>query len=89
MNDIQLPEDISDKIYEIKIDDKNIISKVISYFPLSDDEKKEILDILGQNFRFNNFNSIFSDSISDEEWEKSKAQIKIRFRDELFDIDKT
>ena len=33
MNDIQLPEHISDKIYEIKTDDKNIISKVISYFP--------------------------------------------------------
>ena len=89
MNDISLPEHISDKIYEIKTDDKNIIFKVISYFPLSDGEKKEILDILGQNFRFDNFNSIFSDSISDEEWEKSKAQIKIRFRNELFDIDKT
>ena len=89
MNEIQLPEHISDKIYEIKTDGKNMLSKVISYFPLSDDEKKEILDILGQNFRFNNFNSIFSDSISDEEWEKSKTQIKIRFRNELFDIDKT
>lgn len=89
MNDIQLPEHISDKIYEIETDDKNIISKVISYFPLSDDEKKEFLDILGQNFRFNNFNSIFSDSISDEEWEQSKTQIKMRFRNELFDIDKT
>ena len=89
MNDIQLPEHISDKIYEIETDDKNIISKVISYFPLSDDEKKEFLDILGQNFRFNNFNSIFSDSISDEEWEQSKTQIKMRFRNDLFDIDKT
>ena len=89
MNDIQLPEHIFDKIYEIETDDKNIISKVISYFPLSDDEKKEFLDILGQNFRFNNFNSIFSDSISDEEWEQSKTQIKMRFRNELFDIDKT
>ena len=33
------------------------------------------------------FHSIFSDHVSEQEWNKSKAQIIKRFRDELFDID--
>lgn len=36
---------------------------------------------------FNGFHSIFSDHISEQEWNKSKTQIIKRFQDELFDID--
>ena len=36
---------------------------------------------------FSNFNSIFSDTVTDEEWNKTKKQIKKRFQNELFDID--
>ena len=81
-----LPGYISDKIYEIK-NEKGRIPKVITYFPLSDDMKKQIQQILGENFS-GNFVSIFSDIISENEWNKSKFQIKKRFQDELFDIDK-
>ena len=87
MNIFDLPEHLSDKIYEIKTDKINTISKLVSYFPLSDNEKKEIQNLLDDKLSFESFSSIFSDIISDEEWEKSKMQIKKRFQDELFDID--
>jgi hypothetical protein len=34
-----------------------------------------------------NFKSIFSDKVSEDEWNKNKEQIKKKFHDELFDID--
>jgi hypothetical protein len=37
---------------------------------------------------FHGFNSIFTDTVSDEELHRTKEQIKKRFSDELFDIDK-
>ena len=45
-----------------------------------------INSISGQE-TFSNFNSIFSDTVTDEEWNKTKEQIKKRFQSELFDID--
>ena len=45
-----------------------------------------INSISGQD-TFSNFNSIFSDTVTDEEWNKTKEQIKKRFHRELFDID--
>ena len=84
MKDFDLPEQISDKIYEIKTDGVSA-SRIVSYFPLSDTEKKKIREIIeNENMEFR---SIFSDIISDEKWVKSKKQIKKRFQDELFDID--
>ncbi|MDH3191955.1 MAG: hypothetical protein OEM18_04650 [Nitrosopumilus sp.] len=88
MNRFDLPEHLSEKIYEIKTDETKTFSKLVSYFPLSDDEKKEIQHLLGDKFTIDMFSSIFSDIISDEEWEKSKVQIKKRFHNELFNIDK-
>ena len=38
---------------------------------------------------FDGFHSIFTDTITEEEWNKNKEQIKKKFRDELFDVDKT
>jgi len=82
MDSFDLPERLADKIYEIKTEDGSV--SAVSYFPLSVDEKKEILNLLNSC----DFRSIFSDVISDEDWEKSKIHIKRRFQDELFNIDK-
>ncbi len=40
------------------------------------------------NVDFSEFYSIFTDTVSEEEWNKTKEQIKKRFNDELFRIDK-
>ncbi len=80
-----LPSHLEDKIFEIKYFDDNIF-KITSYFPLSDSEKQEIKSIM--NIDFSGFHSIFSDNISDDEWNRTKEQIKKRFNDELFEIDK-
>lgn len=80
-----LPANLKEKIYQIEYS-QNDFSKIISYFPLSDDEKQLLFD-LNNLESFNVFSSIFSGHISDEEWDISKVQIKKRFNDELFDID--
>ena len=82
----QFPDHLEDKIFEIKHSKDGEIKKIISYFPLNDLEKKEILLIL-QNERFDEFGSIFSDIVSEEEWNRTKDQIKQKFKNELFDID--
>ena len=59
---------------------------IISYFPFSVPEKQEICKILNSE-SFDEFRTIFSDHVTDEEWNKTKVQIKKKFKDELFDID--
>ena len=86
MTNLEIPSKLQDKIFEIKPDSNKKKKKIISYFPLSTSEKQQIKDIL-ENNSFDGFSSIFSDSITDEEWNKSKEQIKKKFHDELFDID--
>ena len=85
MSNPTFPIHLEDKIFEIEYD-SNIISKIISYFPFSIAEKQEINSVLSSDF--NNFQSIFTDTISDDEWIKTKEQIKKKFNDELFEIDK-
>lgn len=85
MTRITFPIHLEDKIFEIKYD-SDTISKITSYFPFSVSEKQEINSIMSADF--NNFQSIFTDGISDEEWHKTKEQIKKKFKDELFGIDK-
>ncbi|WP_428326774.1 hypothetical protein [Nitrosopumilus sp.] len=85
MSKLTLSPHLEDKIFEIKYD-SDIVSKIISYFPLSDSEKQEITSVL--NMDFSGFYSIFTDTVSEEEWIRTKDQIKKRFNDELFDIDK-
>ncbi|KEQ56148.1 hypothetical protein AAA799E16_01842 [Marine Group I thaumarchaeote SCGC AAA799-E16] len=85
MSKLILPPHLEDKIFEIKYSD-DVVSKITSYFPLSDSEKQEINSIL--NLDFSAFYSIFTDSVSQEEWDRTKEQIKKRFNDELFGIDK-
>ncbi|MHA7733652.1 hypothetical protein [Nitrosopumilus sp. S6] len=85
MKKLTLPPYLEDKIFEIKYSDDTVF-KITSYFPLADSEKQEIRSIL--NMDFSGFYSIFTDKVSDEEWNRTKDQIKKRFNDELFGIDK-
>ena len=80
------PLELTDKIFQITFDPDQFIEKITSYFPLSEQERLMFNSISGQD-DFSNFNSIFSDTVSDEEWNKTKEQIKKRFQIELFDID--
>ena len=76
---------MEDKIFEIRNNSVSVL-KIISYFPFSKSEKQEIYNILNVN-TFDGFHSIFTDSVSNEEWNKTKDQIKKKFKDELFNID--
>ena len=81
-----IPLELTDKIFHIKFNPEQSIEKITSYFPLSEQERLMINSISEQE-TFSNFNSIFSDTVTDEEWNKTKEQIKKRFQNELFDID--
>ncbi len=74
-----LQKSIKEKIYDYKVAEKTITS----YFPLNEGEKQEIRKIIDNA----EFKTIFKDSISDKEWDKTKEQIIRKFKDELFRID--
>ena len=78
---------LQDKIFEIRYESDDSVSKIISYFPFSESEKHEINSTLN-NECFDEFHSIFTDTVTDDEWARTKDQIKKKFKDELFDIDK-
>jgi hypothetical protein len=82
INDLNLPANLKEKIYQIKQDPQNNF-KLVSYFPLSDQEKQ----IIAKDYGVVKFHSIFSDQVTESEWNKSKAQIIKRFQDELFHMD--
>lgn len=86
MTKLSLPDYLEDKIFQIQFDNNDSLSKIISYFPLSASEKEKIISMTN-NSSFDKFNSIFTDIISPEEWNRTKDQIKKKFNDELFDID--
>ena len=86
MKVFNIPSEIEDKIFEIKYHSDESILKIISYFPLSKLERKTIVSLSNQ-VNFSEFHSIFTDTITDNEWNKTKNQIKKRFQNELFDID--
>jgi hypothetical protein len=86
MDQTIFPVHLKDKIFEIRYG-SDLVSNIISYFPFSQSEKQEICNILNMNV-FDGFHTIFTDSVSNDEWNKTKDQIKKRFKDELFDIDK-
>ena len=81
-----IPLELTDKIFQIKFNPDKSIEKITSYFPLSEQDRQMINSVSGQDV-FSNFNSIFSDTVTDEEWDETKEQIKKRFQSELFDID--
>ena len=78
--------ELKEKIFEIKTDSNNLILKIISYFPLTELDQNNLISIINQP-NFVNFNSIFTDYITDDEWNRTKSQIKKRFQDEIFYID--
>jgi len=84
---VELPFHLEDKIFEIQFDTKDNVSKIISYFPFSESEQSDVLSVLNKE-SFDGFHSIFIDKITEEEWNNTKDQIKNKFKDELFDIDK-
>lgn len=81
-----IPLNLTDKIFQIKFNSDHSIEKIISYFPLTPKERSMLNSISGQD-NFSNFHSIFSDTVTDDDWDKTKEQIKKRFQNELFDID--
>ena len=81
-----IPVELTDKIFQIKFNPNQSIEKITSYFPFTEQERQMINSISGQDV-FSNFNSVFSDTVTDEEWDKTKEQIKKRFQNELFNID--
>jgi hypothetical protein len=81
-----IPSKIEDKIFEIKLNSDKSIFKIISYFPLSALERKTIISLSNQA-NFSEFHSIFTDAITEDEWNKTKNQIQQRFQNDLFDID--
>ena len=85
MKTLEIPYDIKDKIFEIKLNSDKSIFKIISYFPLSETERKIIISVLDKP-DFTAFHSIFTDTVTDDDWNKTKNQIKQRFQNELFDI---
>ena len=71
---------LQDKIFEIRFEADDTVSKIISYFSFSESERQEICSILNNEF-FEGFRSIFTDNITEEEWDRTKEQIKKKFRD--------
>jgi hypothetical protein len=86
LKSLEIPSAIEDKIFEIKFHSDESISKIISYFPLSEFERHTLISLLSEP-NFSEFHSIFTDDVTDDEWNKTKNQIKKRFQNELFDID--
>jgi hypothetical protein len=76
--------ELKEKIFEIKTSD-NSVFKIISYFPLTELEQNSLVSIIKQP-EYINFSSIFSDSVTNDEWNRTKSQIKKRFQDEIFHI---
>lgn len=85
MLSLDLPLHLKDKVFEIKYTD-NTIFKIVSYFQFNELEKQEIVSFLDDD-AFDGFYSIFTDTVSDADWNRTKDQIKKKFKDELFDID--
>ena len=85
MKSFDIPDDIQDKLFEIKLNSDKSVFKIISYFPLSETEKQIIISVLNKP-DFSGFHSIFTDNVTGDEWNKTKNQIKQRFQNELFDI---
>ena len=86
MTSYDFPFELEEKIFEIKTNSVDSILRIVSYFPLTELEKNNLILIINQP-NFVNFNSIFTDSISNIEWNRTKLQIKKRFQDEIFHID--
>jgi len=87
MKKLDISSDLEEKIYDFKINGIGDFPKITSYFPLTSEEKQELLRSMGKSKESKvGFESIFSDEISERDWNNSKEQIKKKFRDDLIDI---
>ncbi len=86
MSKLNISSELEEKIFDLKTNSDGKIMQIVSYFPLSDKDRKEILISVGA-ISFDIFSSIFSDVVSEDEWLRTKEQIIKKFHDELFDID--
>lgn len=88
MKKLLLSSELEEKIFDLTVDEDGVLFKILTYFPLDHLEKQEILRSVGKTTENSiKFKSIFSDEISDKEWNNSKKQIRKKFQDELVDID--
>ncbi len=55
MKNLNLPSNLKDKIYQIKVNPQNDFSKIVSYFPLSADEKQLIVTLMNNSKSFDGF----------------------------------
>ncbi len=83
---LNISSGLEEKIFDFKTNSDGKIIKIVSYFPLSAKDRQVVLTAIGSN-SFDNFSSIFADTITDDEWNCTKEQIKKKLHDELFDID--
>ena len=83
MKNLPIPEELKEKLYDQKFLGGK--TEITSFFPLDGHEKQLILKSL-EDYQVS-FKSIFSDSISQTDWIKTKEQIKKKFQKELFNID--
>jgi hypothetical protein len=85
---IKISNDLQEKIYDLKSDSTGDFLTITTYFPLKSLEIQKILKsfkkIEGSGVEFN---SIFSDDISEQAWMNTKEQIKKKFQDDLLNID--
>ena len=87
MKKLEVSPKLEEKIYDVKFPTGGKKGKIISYFPLTSFEKQEIRNALRESNNNVEFKSIFSDVISNTDWNLTKEQIKKKFHDELIDID--
>ena len=85
MKKLNIPDIIEDRIFQIKFESDKSIFKITSYFPLSALDSQILTSLLDYPDSLE-FDSIFTDKITVDEWNKTKNQIKKRFQNELFDI---
>ena len=82
MERLLLSPRLEDKIFEISYSG-GAASRVTSYFPLSKSEVQEVFAAAGSRPEMR---SIFTDSVSDEEWAQNREKIKKKFNDDLIGI---
>ena len=78
MKSFDIPDDIKDKIFEIKLHSDKSIFKIISYFPLSETERQIIISVLDKP-NFSAFHSIFTDTITDDDWNNPPEDYPFKF----------
>ena len=62
---LSISTELEEKIYDLKVDGHDGLSKITTYFPLNSEEKQEILNAMNQTKKsLVDFKSIFSDEIS-------------------------